>query len=245
MSLVQAATDLANSAASLDTPAEVLAALDSALQYDGLHAVLACWLPRRHSRADEYQSGVTVFTHGEDGAKFFQDWLVIRRVSSVSSFARSSVAPVTLWEAIRQIDAREKERWVIEFYEQHGMRDALYCHYHPWITILGAPEILKLTEPARYQIGSIVQIATARLHALTPSTRMRARRRAGNQMLPSRRELAMLQYRANGLTSAEIATEHGIAVASVETHLQRAKLKLNARSIAHAVLEAYRERLID
>jgi two-component system NarL family response regulator len=58
------------------------------------------------------------------------------------------------------------------------------------------------------------------------------------------REREVLQWVANGLSSAEIATRMGIAPATVETHRRNIKQKLGLHSTAELTRYAMREGLI-
>lgn len=60
----------------------------------------------------------------------------------------------------------------------------------------------------------------------------------------SRREVAVLQNCAMGMKSDAIAEAEGISPHTVKDYLERVRIKLEARTIAHAVALAMRAKLI-
>lgn len=61
----------------------------------------------------------------------------------------------------------------------------------------------------------------------------------------SPRELEALRLAADGLSMPEIAESTGRATETVKTQLARARSKLGARNVAHAVALAFRAGLVD
>lgn len=242
MPLERSARELSIMAASLDTPAEVLGALDRAVRSEDLHACVAWWLPRRSASVGAYKLGETVFAaHSPEAEAFTAEWFARRTVSMVALLARSSTAPITLGEAQRRLHLTGDDRWIVELFHRNHMRDAVYCPYRNWLLLLWSPTVLQLTPPLRFQISMVGQIAIDRLNYLT---REHLKKLQARKLKLTDRELAILTCRSHGLLPREIASKLKISLSSVETYLERARRKLGARDLLHAVAEAVRERLI-
>ena len=60
----------------------------------------------------------------------------------------------------------------------------------------------------------------------------------------TQRELSVLKIASEGRNTDEIARAPGLGMETVRSHLKKARRKLGARNMAHAVAEAMRQLLI-
>jgi LuxR family transcriptional regulator len=65
------------------------------------------------------------------------------------------------------------------------------------------------------------------------------------RVAPTRRELQILGLVADGMTTKEIGHELCLSDRTVDNHLRRLTSRLDARSRAHAVAIALRQRLLE
>ncbi len=92
--------------------------------------------------------------------------------------------------------------------------------------------------------ADLVQLAGLYFHAHLTARKAISRAHAVSDVTLAQRERQCLAWIARGKTVADTAVLVGIAPRTVTFHLENARRKLGASSIAHCVAEALRRRLL-
>jgi DNA-binding CsgD family transcriptional regulator len=161
--------------------------------------------------------------------------------SIVGRYAALHPPPFTFSEVQRQLQPTGTDRWVFDLFHDHGVKDALYCAYGPWLVMYVSNRPLTfraLPHETRIALDAAGAMAVCRLKELVSPVKTVA------PPSLSARERTVLLHLSEGLTAAEIAVRLEVAEVSVRSHIHRAVKKLSAKSQLHAVATALRERLI-
>jgi DNA-binding CsgD family transcriptional regulator len=161
--------------------------------------------------------------------------------SVMARYAALNPRPFTFTEARRRLQPTGKERWLLDLFHDHGIRDGVYCSFWPWIVIYKSDHVLKgseVSEEVRTALEASASMATSRLKQITGH----AAPAAPVGLAP--REQIVLQYLSEGVSITDIADRLSLSETSVKTFVRRATKKLNATSQLHAVAIAVRSRLI-
>lgn len=219
----------------------VLDALQTAVQPD--YRVGAIW----HSRAPflEPPAARDFIYHKDVPAEFRKAHrAAVNRhgPSLMAQMAWTDPLPFTFSEAMEAGQPSGQDRWVFDLLNDHGIRDGVYCAHGPWIVVFWANRVLKynyaLSREMRMILNTVASMAVYRLKELMP-------RNEPPQKTPlSPREIAVLRHLSHGNDAVAIGATLGISPTTVRTFLRRAQQKLEAKSQAHAVAMAVRQRLI-
>jgi DNA-binding CsgD family transcriptional regulator len=231
---------------SLATPEAVLDRLhDITSAALGLNVLLAGRFPNNVSDWKSLSLGKNVFLHHTAPKGWWEEW--VRRAprqNPIAYFlARLSLAPYTLSEMSRLLEPIGTDRWGIELAMKYGIRDAFICPVGArWVIAFWSPRVLTkiITEPHRIMLFSAASFAAIRLEQLA-SILPEA---AGSYIALTPREIAVIRFLSWGKTYRQIAQALGLSAETVRTHLKKAKEKLGARSQAHIVAQAMRQRVI-
>jgi DNA-binding CsgD family transcriptional regulator len=189
--------------------------------------------------------GKNVFLHHSAPKGWWEEWIArAPQQNPITYFlARMSLAPYTLSEMFRILEPIGTDRWGIELAMKYGIRDAFICPVGArWLLAFWSPRVLTniITEPRRIMLFSAASFAAIRLERLAgivPEA-------AGSYVSLTPREIAIIRLLSWGKTHRQIAEGLGLSAETVRTHLKKAKEKLGARSQAHIVAQAMRQRMI-
>jgi DNA-binding CsgD family transcriptional regulator len=249
----EAALKLGAQLLSFSTNLESIEAPDAVL--NGLHAITspalklnalcAVRFPVNVSDWAAIRPGRNAFLHKNAPKDWWEEWLqrAPNRNPIGYHMARISLAPHTWSEMMRVIAPIGGDRWGIELAMKYGMRDGFMCPIGGrWLVAFWSPRVLTeiLTEPLRIMIFSAASFAAMRLEQLVEADPETAD--AYTRLTP--RELAVVRLLSLGNSPREIGETLSLGEETVRTHRKNLKAKLGARSLAHAVAEAMRQRLI-
>lgn len=211
----------------------------------GLNVLVAGRFPANVSDWESISLGKNVFLHNSAPKGWWEEWLVRAPHENpiIYFLARMSLAPYTLSEMYRILAPIGKDRWGIELAMKCGIRDMFICPVGArWLVVFWSPQVLSkvITEPRRIMLFSAASFAAIRLEQLVEHVAQ-----APRSYIPiTPREIAVIRLLSWGKTHRQIAEALGLAAETVRTHLKKAKEKLGAKSQAHLVAQAMRQRVI-
>lgn len=222
-------------------PVDVLNELDRIVARTlGVRVYGAWWVLVSEAEPD-YLIGRNVFIHSSVSKAYVAEFLQLYAkygTSPLGREARLNGGPATWSELARRLKLTGTDRWFLDLTQRHGMRDGMHCAQGDVLVSYHAKKVLKLTEENRAILNAGAQLAASHLKRV-----MVGKRSASTPELTAR-EVAALRWYSLGEEPAEIAGRMGVGVGSVNTYLDRAKKKLNAKSRAHAVRIAIFSRLL-
>jgi DNA-binding CsgD family transcriptional regulator len=225
----------------LDNPTAIMRRLQLHAEHFGLNIYGAWRIP---SQPNDYQNGypvgASVFIHPQARKHYDQHMVKARKIGpnvlSLMSWVRRS--PFTVTECLRLTRPNDKERWVFNLLNAHGIRDMLYCPIDNWIVVFYSIKVLRLSLVDRWRLYTIAMHAKMRLDEIAEPMKR-------DQFVRlSSRETAVLQFLSMGENDAAIAGHLGVAEATIRTYVDRAMSKLGAKTRPQAVAEALRRLLV-
>ena len=142
----------------------------------------------------------------------------------------------------RSPQRRRKLRMMIDAYE-FGLKDGYMFPVHGWRGLVGVlvvgGEPVDLTALEMINFDALAKTALWRLLRLSDPLTSQALSSAVDVQL-TRREMEVLGFLADGMTSNEIATMLAISNHTVDWHLKAVQVKLKAKNRHHAVAIAFR-----
>jgi len=231
---------------SLATPEAVLDRLhDITSAALGLNVLLALRFPNNVSDWKSVSLGKNIFLHRSAPRGWWEEWVsrAPQQNPIVYFLARLSLAPYTLSEMYRILEPIGSDRWGIELAMKYGIRDGFICPVGArWVIKFWSLRVLTkiITEPHRIMLFSAASFAAMRLEQLAeiiPES-------AASYIALTPREIAAIRLLSWGKNYRQIAEALGLSAETVRTHLKKAKEKLGARSQAHIVAQAMRQRVI-
>lgn len=238
--LMSAVLNIESEVAPLRRPAEVLDCLHTTVAAAAGLSVCNAWrLPLHIGLNRSLAIGRDIFVHPSVPKAFWPPLLDgIHKNGPSPIEARASGTPIgaTWTEIARQTGARGKQRWIFDLARDHGMRDGYQVPVGVWRLNYWSSQVIKQDFRARI----LLDVAAGRVVAkLTEITKARRKRPNAADLL-SPRELAVLQFISLGRSDLDIADALELSRNSVRTLMQRAREKLGATSLAHAVSLAIR-----
>jgi DNA-binding CsgD family transcriptional regulator len=224
----------------LKSPAEVIVALASACAPQAIK-VLGAWArPQRISDFDFFVLQQTVFVHPDASPDLFLEWNTrVRNVGSATGvFAHLSPEPFTFTEIMRRSDLRGTDRWLVDLFRDHGIRDAFFFPVRGWTVVFYSTRVLKVpsrAEAVLLMVASYAAIRLAQLVRINPP---------GMAPKLTPRELAILRHLSFGQRPRQIAKALKLSDPTIRTHIRKALKKLGARTLEQAIAEAVRWQLL-
>lgn len=232
------------------SPTELLNALDRCVsapakidaRYIPINACGAWLTPRQRFRVASYAMNGNVFYPDNVPGKFRDELfatLPLKGVSVMAQMAWISNGPFTFTECMRKMRPQGDERWIFDLLSRFTIRDGFYCPVNRWMVIYWSQRVLSnLSNRHRSLLYFMAVVAAGRLAEMVPTTKTTKEPR----LTP--RELAVLSGLAQGQRAEEIAVKLHLAPGTVETYIERAKKKLDAKTRTHAVAKAMRRMLM-
>jgi DNA-binding CsgD family transcriptional regulator len=238
--------DYAKRVEQLRSPDEVLDELNTiTTQSLSLSVLGAARLPSKSGDWESIQVGKSAFLHKDVPEGWWEDFnaLAPDRFRPIAFLAMTNMAPYTWTEVRRMLEPIGVERLKYDLELKYGMRDGLSCPVGGrWMVVFWSRKVLSsiLTQPLRVVIFAAASFAALRLEQLAgPDPK-----RIGSRSSLTPRETSVLRLASTGAQSHGIAQALGLGEETVRSHLKKAQTKLGARTRAHAVAEALRQRLI-
>jgi DNA-binding CsgD family transcriptional regulator len=239
-------TDYAVRVGELRSPADVLDELNAITKQSLPLSVLgAARFPLKSGDWDSIQIGKSVFLHKDVPDGFWEDYtaLVRDKFRPMYFLATTSMASHTWTEVRRMFEPIGVDQLKYELELKYGMRDGLCCPVGGrWVVVFWSRKELSriVTQQLRVMMFAAASYAALRLDQLAgPDPH-----RIGSRTSLTPRETSVLRLASTGAQIHAIAQELGLGEETVRSHLKKAQMKLGARSRAHAVAEALRQRLI-
>lgn len=218
----------------LSHPAEVVRLLEDGVAAQIGLGVYCLWqVPFGDERALQYRRGRNYFPGPSVPEEYWTEFWPLVAMHGPSLFvryARAHPAPFTWGEATRTLRPRGTDRWAIDILHKNGMLEGLHCPHNQYLVAFFSRDNFKPTRHERVALNQAAGLAVEhyRRWAMRPKNLDRRPELSPNETK------ALLWY-SLGDELDEIAQRLGSAKGSVETHLDRARLKLNAKTRAHAV----------
>jgi DNA-binding CsgD family transcriptional regulator len=174
----------------------------------------------------------------EEVLRDWADGYLKRGLSLPARYAALGPPAFTMAEMARRLQPSGEDHWLSDLLHDYGMRDTLWCAYGPWMVRYHSSRPLDqraLPEDVRAGLDAAGAMAVGRLKELTQLAE-------GHPRLSSR-ERTILLHLSQGLTAPQIAARLYIAEPTVRTFVNRAIMKLGAKSQLHAVAIALRRGL--
>jgi DNA-binding CsgD family transcriptional regulator len=224
--------------------ADVLTALQAAIPGNDIRVAAAWYLPKSSTDHAAIIPGKTLFVHDDlPIAALWSDYIgLLQNNSAASIFAlgRTKSAPITLTEAMRQLQLSGDEDWIVHMFRRYHIRDGLYCPFRRWALTFWSPKLLNRLQPdTRAMLFMVAGLAIGRIDAL-----VREPEQFETIAKLSERELSILRLISHGQSNAEAAAHLKIGPETVKHHLKRAMRKLKARDRTEAVASAMRQGLM-
>jgi LuxR family quorum sensing-dependent transcriptional regulator len=239
-------TEFTNCVGKLDTPAQVLDALNDLVSKSLPMSVLgAVRFPLKASDWRSTQLGKDAFLHSSVPEGWWEEYaaMAVHEHDPGVMMARANLMGCTWTETMQMLDPTGIDRWPYELSLKYGMRDALTCSVgRRWLIAYWSSRVLcnVLTQPMRIVLFAAAAFAALRLEQLVEHDP----RWRGKQVRVTPRELSVLRLVSTGLRTEEIAELLGLGEETVRTHLKKVQTKLGVRNRAQAAAEAVRQQLI-
>jgi DNA-binding CsgD family transcriptional regulator len=201
--------------------------------------------PLKSGDWESIQIGKSVFLHKDVPDGFWEDYtaLVRDKFRPMYFLATTSMASHTWTEVRRMFEPIGVDQLKYELELKYGMRDGLCCPVGGrWVVVFWSRKELSriVTQQLRVMMFAAASYAALRLDQLAgPDPH-----RIGSRTSLTPRETSVLRLASTGAQSHGIAQALGLGEETVRSHLKKAQTKLGARTRAHAVAEALRQRLI-
>lgn len=222
-------------------PAAIFDAVHAITSPSGLNIYAAWRIPVFKTDVETFKIGQNVFPHSSVPPAFWLDYWPAAKdhgSSPMSQYALLQRKPMTMTETMRVLALTEKERWLVNLYHKHDMRDLLYCPVGRWMIGLWSGKVLRLNWQARATVFELAIYAAIRLDELVT-------KKLDSKIPPlSAREVTILRLASRGMRALAIADSLGISDETVRHHLKRVTKKLGAKSPMHAACQALRLHLI-
>jgi DNA-binding CsgD family transcriptional regulator len=213
------------------------AAMLEKIESNGIRTIIVDW--------EAVQIGKSIFLHKDVPKGWWEEYcaLVRDKFRPLAFVARTSMTSYTWTEVRRMVEPIGDEWLKYDLELKYGMRDGLSCPVGGrWIVVFWSRKVLSniLTQRLRVVIVAAASFAALRLEKLAgPDPK-----RIGSRGSLTPREMSALRLASTGAQTHAIAQALGLGEETVRSHLKKAQTKLSARSRAHAVAEALRQRLI-
>jgi DNA-binding CsgD family transcriptional regulator len=242
-----AAISFAEELPTCSSPADLLNALDraaSALPGERLNVLGAFHTPRRRYNIESWSLNDNIFYHESvRPADLWREYSAGARdhggPSVLVRTAWLNEGPFTVTECMRKTEPTGEDRWVFDLMSRFSIRDGYYCPVNKWTIVFWSRRILELSQEGRGLLHFMAVEAAGRLAEMaSPDKTTRA-----DPNLTGR-ELGVLYRLSRGDRVEDIAAAMGLATPTIETYIERAKKKLDAKTRTHAVAKAMRRMLM-
>lgn len=239
--LMTASLRFASRVERIDAADDLIAELHRVAQHVPNLNLLGAWCVPSWARRDDRRA-YTIWAHSSFPAVFWPEfWELYAKYgrSFLADRAWRNRDAFTMTEALRIRKPTGNARWVQELFNRHGVRDVFYCPNGSCMVVYWSPKLLWLNIPTRAALELAAGAAAGRLRAL-------ARHRLEEDPKPglSTRQQAVLRLVAQGYTLHQVGEHLGIGYKTVQEHAERAREKLGAKTLPHAVAEALRRYVV-
>jgi DNA-binding CsgD family transcriptional regulator len=226
--------------ATAGTPEIVLSGLRDIVRPYDVDVLAIGVSPRKATNLDHWILGRTIFFGTDDFWPQYQEAFDDLGWDALTIKAEETADAFTFAEAAHEMRFH-RGSWIFELHRSCGRADGLFCP-GKWNVVYGSQRYLGLSPALRSQLISAAHVASSRIQAIVKTDVRERSRNTLKQLTP--REIEVLQVRTRLRLNAAIARELNISKKTVEELLRRARLKLDTRDTAIALLTAYKLGLI-